>query len=233
MPDYLTIADVVALALFVLAWLGFDLVLRATLARRPSLSDLMARRRREWMLIMMERNMRMVDTSILNGLQQGAAFFGSATILAIGGCFALVSSTEQVAQIVGDLPLEQPFSRGLFEIKVFGLTVIFVYAFFKFGWAYRLFNYCGILIGAVPDPDHGDAALRRRKALDAAEMNIIASRHFTAGLRGIFFALAYLGWFLGPMALMASTVFVLAVLTRRQFFSQARAILVVEDRQTA
>ncbi len=31
-----------------------------------------------------------------------------------------------------------------------GLALIFVYAFFKFAWAYRLFNYGAILIGAVP-----------------------------------------------------------------------------------
>ena len=29
-----------------------------------------------------------------------------------------------------------------------GLAVIFVYAFFKFAWSYRLFNYAAILLGA-------------------------------------------------------------------------------------
>ena len=31
-----------------------------------------------------------------------------------------------------------------------GLILILAYSFFKFGWSYRLFNYCSILIGAVP-----------------------------------------------------------------------------------
>jgi uncharacterized membrane protein len=37
-----------------------------------------------------------------------------------------------------------------FELKVFGLIAIFAYAFFKFGWSYRLFNYSSILFGAIP-----------------------------------------------------------------------------------
>ena len=220
-----SILDGIALGVFIAAWLGFDLLFLAALKHRPSLSDLMAKRRREWMLVLAERDLRMIDTAVLNGLQQGAAFFGSASILAIGGCFALLGSTDQVIAIVRDLPLSGAFSRALFETKVFGLTCIFIYAFFKFGWSYRLFNYCAILIGAVPHKGQGDDETRRAKALRAAEMNIIASRHFTAGMRGIFFGLAYLGWFIGPDALIASTVFVLAVLTRRQFFSKARAVV--------
>ena len=35
-------------------------------------------------------------------------------------------------------------------MKVIGLAVIFVYAFFKFAWSYRLFNYMAIIVGAVP-----------------------------------------------------------------------------------
>ena len=75
---------------------------------------------------------------------------------------------------------------------MFGLIAILGYAFFKFGWSYRLFNYCSILIGAVPmhreGVDHGNEmkiAVQR-----AAAMNILAGKHFNAGLRGIFFSSA-------------------------------------------
>ena len=126
------------------------------------------------------------------------------------------------------LPLVGAISRSLFELKLVGLTLIYVYAFFKFGWSYRLFNYCSILVGGVQQPDQADSATRRRQALRAGEMNVLASRHFTAGQRALFMALAYLGWFAGPLALLASTVFVIAVLVRRQFFSNARRVLLDE-----
>ena len=218
-------ADLLAIFVFFGAWLAFEIINNHTGLKNMSLSGLMAHRRREWMLVMAERDMRMVDTSIIAGLQQGTAFFASSTILAIGGCFALLGSTDMISGIYQDLPLNAKFVRGLFELKVLGLTMIFVYSFFKFGWAFRLFNYCSILIGAVQQPKDAPYEVRRAEALRAAEMNIDASAQFTAGLRAIFFALGYLGWFVSPYAFIATTGFILIVLVRRQYFSKARAIL--------
>ena len=218
--------DLAALAFFLGGWLVFEAVVDYSPLRFRSLSGLMAARRREWMLTLAERDLRMIDTAIISGLQQGAAYFGSATILAIGGCFALFGSTDAVLQIYRDIPFIEPVARGVFELKVFGLTTICVYGFFKFGWAYRLFNYCSILIGGVRHVQDAPAEERKAAALRAAEMNIIASRHFTAGMRAIFFSLAYIGWFVSPWGMMGSTVFVIFVLARRQFLSNARRILI-------
>jgi uncharacterized membrane protein len=221
----ITASDLVALGFFIVAWLAFEALVDYSGWRKTSLSGLMAIRRREWMMTLVERDLRMIDTAIVTGLQQGSAYFGSASILAIGGCLALLSSADAVLQIYRDIPFTEAVSRGVYEIKVFGLTTIFVYAFFKFGWAYRLFNYCSILIGGVRHTQDSSYDERRTAALRAAEMNIIASRHFTAGMRAIFFGLAYLGWFLGPWALIVTTSFVIAVLVRRQYFSGARRVL--------
>ena len=115
----------------------------------------------------------------------------------------------------------------MFETKTIGLIVLFAYAFFKFGWSYRLFNYCSILIGAVPVLRDGathsqevEIAVRR-----AARMNILGGKHFNAGLRGVFFSIGYLGWFVGPAVLVLSTMLLVIVLVRRQFFSAARDAL--------
>lgn len=227
--EVISAADMAALSAFLAAWLAFELVVDHTQLKYRSLSGLMAHRRREWMLVMAAREMRMVDTAVMSGLQQGAAYFGTVAMLAIGGCFAAMGATDQALRLFQDLPLVGAISRSLFEFKLVGLTLIYVYAFFKFGWSYRLFNYCSILVGGVQQPDEADSAIRRKQALRAAEMNILASRHFTAGQRGLFMALAYLGWFAGPLALMASTLFVIAVLVRRQFFSNARRALLEAD----
>ena len=86
-----------------------------------------------------------------------------------------------------------------------GLAVIFVYAFFKFAWSYRLFNYIAIMVGATPPPADkghaGGAGLRAR----AARLCDVAGRHFNRGQRAFFFALGYLGWFISPWLLMATT----------------------------
>lgn len=217
--------NLVALGIFLALWLIFEIVIDHSPLRFKSLTGQMSFKRREWMLVMADRDLRIIDTSILSGLQQGAAFFGSASLLGIGGCFALLGATDNVVQIHRDLPLEAEFTRGLWETKVLGLTAIFGYSFFKFGWSYRLFNYCSIIIGSVPHKDDAPWEERRKAALQAAEVNTIAARHFTAGLRGTFFALAYLGWFVGPTALIVATLLVIAVLVRRQFFSYSLKVL--------
>jgi uncharacterized membrane protein len=185
--------------------------------------------REAWLRTMAGREMRMVDTGIMTGLQQGTAFFASSSLIALGGCFALLQSSDAVLAVLADVPYSPEPTRALFEDKVLGLAVILAYAFFKFGWAYRLFNYCSILIGAVPqagdavDPDELERSVSR-----AIGMNVVAGGHFNAGLRAMFFSIGYLGWFLGPIALAATTLFILTVLVRRQYFSRAREALAAQ-----
>ncbi len=45
-------------------------------------------------------------------------------------------------------------------MKVIGLLLIFGYAFFKFAWAYRLFNYAAVLVGAHASASSPDAEER-------------------------------------------------------------------------
>ncbi len=106
-----------------------------------------------------------------------------------------------------------------------GLAVIFVYAFFKFAWSYRLFNYAAILMGAVPlqrDEATPEAAAAVRRV---AALHVVAGKHFNRGQRAFFFALAYLGWFISAYVFMAATAAVLYVIWRRQFASDAIAAL--------
>lgn len=222
-------SDIAAVTVFLFGWLCYSLIVDRSRWSHGGLSRRMNQQREAWMRTMLTRELRMIDTAIMSGLQQGTGFFASACIFAIGGCFALIGSAERIASITTDLPIVGPLDRGLVEVKLLGLVTIFVYAFFKFGWAYRLFNYCTILIGAVPmrqdaerQPDLAEAALRR-----ALSMNRIAGRNFNAGLRAVFFGLAYLGWFIGPFVLMGTTILVVLTLLRRQFLSDANRSLAV------
>jgi uncharacterized membrane protein len=220
----LSTADLAALAFFLAVWAFHSLATDGKLFDRVSLSSAMNRQRETWMRTMARRELRMIDTSIMLGLQQGTAFFGSSALIAIGGCFALVGSSDRVLNVLSDLPLSTAAARPIFEVKVIGLILLLAYSFFKFGWSYRLFNYCSILIGAVPvqKDEAGHIEETEKAVVRAAKMNVLAGKHFNAGLRGIFFSIGYLGWFVGPTVFALTTLFTLAVLTRRQFFSAAR-----------
>jgi uncharacterized membrane protein len=226
MPEtmLLTTADLAALAFFLAVWVLHTLAAEGLIIRRISLTTAMNVQREIWMRTMARRDLRMIDTSIMVGLQQGTAFFASSSLIAIGGCFALLNASDHILAVVADLSLAIQPTRQIFETKVFGLIAILGYAFFKFGWSYRLFNYCSILVGAVPmyreGADHAEAL--ESAIMRATKMNILAGKHFNAGLRGIFFSIGYLGWFIGPLAFALSTCLLFAVLLRRQFFSEAR-----------
>lgn len=170
-----------------------------------------------------KRENRIIDTQVMSGLQNGTAFFASTSLIAIGGSLTLLQSADRVVQIFADLPFATQTTRTAWEIKVIGLAVIFAYAFFKFGWSYRLFNYCAILIGAIPSHGEADRPETIAAAREAVRMNIVAGLHFNRGQRAFFFALAYLGWFISPWLFLIATAAVLTVMWRRQYVSDSAA----------
>ncbi|MCB5175681.1 MULTISPECIES: DUF599 domain-containing protein [Microvirga] len=215
-----TIGDYVALAFFILAWFGYHAAVELSPAGQRSLNKVMNQYRYRWMEQMVVRENRIVDTTIMASLMNGTAFFASTSLIAIGGVLALLRSADAVLPVFADLPFGQT-SPLIWELKVIGLAVIFVYAFFKFAWSYRLFNYMAIILGAVPvlrADNHEEALVAARQA---AEMNAVAGKHFNRGQRAFFFSLAYLGWFVGAYLFMAATAGVLYVMWRRQFMSDA------------
>jgi uncharacterized membrane protein len=221
--------DWIALGCFICAWVAYAIALEWTPLGRRSLNARMDAYREIWMQRMLARNPRIVDTQITASLQNGTAFFASTSLLAIGGALALLRSTDAVLDIVSALPFGIAPTRVQWEAKVLGLVVIFAYAFFKFAWAYRLFNYVAILLGAAPPVEEMDTPAARAHARRAAKLIERAGRHFNRGQRAIFFALGYLGWFLGPSALIVATLAVLAVTIRRQFASESLHGLIAED----
>lgn len=222
--------DLAAIVFFIASWLIYSAMTEGRFINRRSLTTLMNESRRQWMLTMAGRELRMIDTSIMTGLQQGTAFFASTCIFAIGGCFALLNSSNKVMAVFRDLPFMIDTTPALFEAKVMGLLIVIAYSFFKFAWSYRLFNYCSILLGAVPmrHDQPSDDPLFTESVRRVSEMNILAGLHFNRGLRGIFFSIGYLGWFLGPIIFLIATACVLCVLFRRQFYSRARSAVVEE-----
>ncbi|KAB2865965.1 MAG: DUF599 domain-containing protein [Bauldia sp.] len=215
--------DLVALAWFIVAWAAYAITLELTPYGRDGLNARMNRYREVWMREMLGREMRIVDTQIMAALQNGTAFFASTSLLAIGGALTLVRSTSEVLSVVATLPLGIRTTPEQWEIKAIGLAVIFVYAFFKFAWSYRLFNYVAILLGATPPADQKDTAKAQAHALRTARLFESAGRHFNRGQRAFFFALAYLGWFISPWLFLIATAAVLTVMWRRQYVSDSAA----------
>mgnify|MGYP001120613088 FL=1 len=223
--------DIVAVLWFVGAWTAYSLVINHFADSGRSLSSAMDRQRRRWMRTMARRDLRMIDTGIMGGLQNGTAFFASTSLIAIGGGFALLNATDHVYDVLRDLSLSPSSPRGLFEVKAVGLILIFGFAFFEFGWAYRLFNYASILVGATPSAAHAGEAEAIAAADRAASFTIAAGRHFNHGLRAFFFAVGYLGWFVNGYVLIVTTTAILLVQLYRQFLSPSARLVIEAARQ--
>ncbi len=217
--------DAAALAFFVAAWIIYHLVVERTPAGRRSLNTVMDQHRRGWVRQTLARENRIIDANINASLQNGTAFFASTSLIAVGGVLTLLRLTDDVMNLFADMPFGLATTRTAWEVKVLGLAVIFVYAFYKFAWSYRLFNYAAILLGAVPPVGTGDPREAEAAAERAGRMNIVAGRHFNRGQRAFFFALAYLGWFISAYVFVASTAACLIVMARRQLFSDALAAI--------
>ncbi len=218
----LPLPDILAFVWFLGAWLAYSIVIERTAKGRSGLNALMNDYRDEWMEQLLARDMRMVDAQVTAALQNGTAFFASTSLIAVGGALTLLRSSSEILPMMSMLPFATAPSRELWEMKMLGLAVIFVYAFFKFAWSYRLFNYFAIMVGAAPPPQEKDTASAQAFAHRASRLCADAGRHFNRGQRAFFFALGYLGWFLGPVPLALTTTGILIVMWRRQFYSEPR-----------
>jgi len=215
--------DTLSVALLLTAWLGIGLLIEHPPARLPSVSLLMTQYRRDWMRVFVTRVPRIFDATLIDSLRTGTAFFASTCLIAIGGCLALIGNINAAETLADGLMVG---NAALLQIKLLLVTAFLADALLKYVWSHRLFGYCAILMAAVPNDPSDPTAFHR--AAQAAEINITAARGFNRGLRSIYFALAALGWLIGPITLMVTTALTLAVLARREFASTSRRMLMAD-----
>jgi len=220
--------DLIALAWFTAAWATYAITLDRTVYGQSGLNKLMNRHRDGWMHQMIRRDMRMLDGQVIASLQNGTAFFASTSLIAIGGALTFFQSSGEILSLVGALPFGVVPTRLQWEAKTVGLAIILVYAFFKFAWSYRLFNYVAIMLGAAPPSAEKDTPEAKDFVHRAALLCADAGRQFNRGQRAFFFALGYLGWFVGPLPFIVTTAGVVVVMWRRQFDSAARRAVMGE-----
>ena len=218
--------DFLAIGVLISGWLIIGYFIENPPNSHPSVSCLMARYRRDWMITMVTRDPRIFDAQTLMNLRQGTSFFASATMIALGGGLALLGNTDQLIGLASDLTIDQE-PEIVWEIKLMVLLAFLGNAFFKFVWASRLFGYCAVIMAAVPnDPADPEAVPMAERA---AEINITAARSFNRGLRAIYFGLAAAAWLLGAVALIGAALFTCLVVFRREFASRSRKVLLPGD----
>lgn len=214
--------DLIAFAWFLALTLLYLAVSGTSRTEGRSIMAAIHARRIEWMRNMAQRETRTEDLILLQNLATANTFFASTSVIAVGGLAALLGSGDHAQAVLAKIPFIAKVDPVVFELKILFLMLLFIYAFFKFAWAYRLAHYTAIMIGATPiaSPEHAEAC--ERYARSTARLAGLSAEHGNAGFRTYYFAIAGIAWFIHPLLFMVATLWILVILVRREFFSRSR-----------
>ena len=216
LPPDIQFGDRIALACFVVAWLGYGSLIQM-LHGTPNITSRMVSIRREWMHAMLGRDNRITDASLIGNTIHSNTFFASTTMIALAALLGMLGRFDATYATVAELSFAAKTSRTFVEFKVLLLILVFAHTFLKLTWALRQLNYCVALFGSAP---LAPTPLQRETMADRLSAVLsLAIGSFNAGIRGYYFALAAFAWFLGPVAMLLVTAGMLAMLLWRQFGS--------------
>jgi uncharacterized membrane protein len=219
-PADFTPLDAAAFVAFLAISFGYGSLFDGRFRRPNSINEKMIGIREAWMMRLLDRDNRITDTTLAGHSIRSITFFASTTLILIAALVGALGSAQRVhAATVNLSVLFGGGSQALFELKVFLVVAIFVYAFFKFTWAIRQFNSFAFAAVIGSAPQTGSPAPDRAFARRTAQNLSHGFWHFNAGARAYYFALAALAWFIHPLLFIAATLPITLVLIRRQLFS--------------
>ena len=209
--------DIVAMLWFLLCWFSYT---RFVNTSPKSLVQSMYVWRKRWALAMLARENRIMDAQVITGLNNVVTFFCSTSIFITAGLFASIGSAEQIVQLINQLSFLQTTNIATVELKLGMLIIIFIYSFFKFGWAIKQHSYSAVVLASVPAAQDVDMERDVPMATLMGKLSSLGSQHFNDGVRGYYFALATLSWFVHPIVYIGVISWVVIVLHRRDFRSK-------------
>jgi uncharacterized membrane protein len=211
--------DIAVMLWFLVCWFGYTWFAGRRATRVASLVMAMRKYRRDWFTAMITRENRMTDLIALSNLSTSSTFLASTSVLILGGLAALLGATQEVISVVSDIPFARHEPELVWRLKIIMLIVVFVYAFFRFTWSIRQYNFCVVLVCAAPAPTKETGP--HSKYIDQlTDLASFSAENFNQGLRGYYFGLGALTWFLHPWLFAFSAAAVVVVLYLREFRSR-------------
>jgi uncharacterized membrane protein len=221
---HLAATDWTSLALFFACWAGYAWYSEHSHWGEGGLIRTSQHYRLAWSYRMLEREIRVTDSTLIGNLVNSVSFYANTTIYIIAGLVAALGAADKLINFTVDLPFANTGNRELLEIKLMLVLASFVFAYFKFTWSLRQFNLLSILVGAAPLGKSGEAGIDTY-AHRVAGANNLAGDDFNRGIRAYYFGLAASGWLLNPAALGILSIAVVIVLFRRDYRSPALKLL--------
>jgi len=189
----MTVTDIAALIWFFLLTGGYSYATRRGALSMSGIVYAVDQRLEEWMSNMAVRENQMLDAQVLANLSRGNAFFASTSVFVTGAMAALFGHVGELQLLAAKFTFLHHTTVFMWQFKVLFLASIFIFAFFKFAWAYRLSHYTGILIGATPIHNGRNKNTCMSCSKRAAALVGSVGRHANSGLRAYYFGIATLG----------------------------------------
>ncbi|MGE4404629.1 DUF599 domain-containing protein [Pseudomonas sp.] len=223
-----TLPHLIAVVWFIACWAGYTRYASWRGRDTACLASVLHLYRQDWMQRLLLRDNRIADANVIGNLERNASFFASSTLIILAGILTVLGASDRAVSLLADLPFVQPASRGLSEIKLLCLAVVFVYAFFTFSWCMRQYNFAAVLVASAPMVGERNVSDQERKAFGerAARVVSMAANQFNFGLRAYYFGMATLAWFIHPWFFMVVTAGVVLILYRREFHSDVLEVMV-------
>lgn len=226
------LVDAVAFIWFFSIWFGYARFSRKRAKNHHCLSSILCTLRVEWMNAVVYKEQHIADAALIGNVERTVTFFASSTIFVLAGVLTVTASNDAFVRVLHELPFTVEQSHSLVLLKLGGLSMIMVYAFFKFTWAVRKFGFVSILLGMAPSVSKATVGEeeKARFAVNTAKIIDQAGHEYNYGLRAYYFALGYLCWFVSPWLLIVAAVIVTGILYRREYHSRVlRALLATRN----
>lgn len=185
--------------------------------RRPSLSMLMNEQRFNWVTQASRRD-NPLDGILSGNIMSAVSFFASTTALLILALLTVIGQLPQFAPALATITFGTQYSVADLQVHNIAMLVLFVSSFLSFTLSLRQFNHFCILVGAF---DHTQPAPPDEIRV-IARINAKAAQSFNTGIRGYYFAIPMVAWFVSSWVALVVTVGTIGFLIHREYFSEAR-----------
>lgn len=105
--------NLLALVWFLICFKGYMFYARKRSYDTACLASMLHMYRKEWMLRMLNRDVRIADTTAIANLERGVSFFASTTMLILAGLMTILGSTQRAIDVVADIPFAFHATRGV------------------------------------------------------------------------------------------------------------------------
>lgn len=197
--------DSFAFFVFVGFTVGYHVFYQYMVLRKPSLifKGKINIVRRAWVAKIFEENTAIVAVQTLRNITMAASFLTTASVVLIGGLISLLLSLPETQHFF--LSREHPhITDPVLALKLINLIVLFLASLFYFSLCVRLLNHIAMLLGAPAQ------AIRDAMGEDAVtfvyNLYAKAGRHYSFGMRSVYFLIPAVLWFIGPSLCILSTV---------------------------